>query len=78
MFSKLHLSVYTLIEILSTSASLSHYLLLSDRPFQFYDLTKDAEVITEAIQVPSKPTAYSRISHWPPTKKSETKLSVNE
>jgi hypothetical protein len=37
-----------------------------DRPFSFYDLTKDAEVLLRGTDVSSK-NVFSQVVHWPPT-----------
>jgi hypothetical protein len=36
-----------------------------DRPFSFYDLTKDAEVLLRGTDVSSK-NVFSQVVHWPP------------
>lgn len=40
-----------------------------DRPYSFYDLTKDAEVLLSGMDV-SKNVTFSQIKHWPPEKRS--------
>ena len=42
-----------------------------DRPYIFYDLTKDAEVLLRGMDVSSK-VVFSQIAHWPPEKKIES------
>jgi hypothetical protein len=44
-----------------------------DRPYQFYDLTKDAEVLLRGLDV-SKKVVFSQIAHWPP--KNSTKREM--
>jgi hypothetical protein len=41
-----------------------------DRPFCFYDLTKDAEVLLRGQDVSSK-VVFSQIRHWPPDTKAQ-------
>lgn len=36
-----------------------------DRPYSFYDLTKDAEVLLRGTDVSSK-QVFSQVVHWPP------------
>jgi hypothetical protein len=36
-----------------------------DRPYSFYDLTKDAEVLLKGMDVSQK-VVFSQIVHWPP------------
>ena len=43
-----------------------------DRPYSFYDLTKDAEVLLKGMDVSGNVT-FSQIAHWPPPKKEGTK-----
>jgi hypothetical protein len=38
-----------------------------DRPFSFYDLTKDAEVLLQGMDI-SHNVTFSQIKHWPPEK----------
>lgn len=38
-----------------------------DRPFSFYDLTLDAEVLLHGTDVSSK-VVFSQMAHWPPTR----------
>jgi hypothetical protein len=49
----------------------AHFLLTSskpDRPYSFYDLTKDAEVLTRGMDISDK-IVFSQIAHWVPPKK---------
>lgn len=42
-----------------------------DRPYSFYDLTRDAEALLSGTDVSSK-VVFSQIVHWPPTKAPKT------
>uniref|UniRef100_A0A7S2YHU2 CSC1/OSCA1-like cytosolic domain-containing protein n=1 Tax=Entomoneis paludosa TaxID=265537 RepID=A0A7S2YHU2_9STRA len=46
-----------------------------DRPFSFYDLTKDAEVLLKGTDVASKFSVFSQITHWSPLSRNSRKSS---
>eukprot|EP00977_Amphora_coffeiformis_P013123 scaffold3376_cov151-Amphora_coffeaeformis.AAC.3 len=48
-----------------------------DRPYSFYDLTKDAEVLLKGMDVSSNVT-FSQIAHYPPEGKADEKKSESE
>jgi hypothetical protein len=42
-----------------------------DRPYSFYDLTKDADVLLKGMDVSQK-VVFSQIVHWPPPEKASS------
>jgi hypothetical protein len=41
-----------------------------DRPYEFYDLTKDADELLAGLDIGNK-HVFSVVSHWPPEKKQD-------
>jgi len=45
-----------------------------DRPYEYYDLTKDAKYLMEGLTDVSESVTFSQIAHWPPPKNEQVEM----